>query len=430
MIVADILVHIVNAVIGMIFLDRLSERKAHSKLNIVFGMAAYAGASFAASFIGYFPLEQLVCIAVLTIICKWLYNGHLYRGYALSVTVHYVLVVSEIIVKSLSMMVMGEDFGGSYRDSIFNHLVIDLCGCGLAAVILLLIYRLFTEQRLEAIKEVWQHYSFILTVFQLVAVVYVSAFPLDGSTWEHSSIATLLAVAFLIMSIMVVNFFVEICNAYKREKQMYALRSDYYAVKEQLEVQYQTTMRLKKIRHDIKNHLVSAAALIDKGDSDKARELLQEISDSADKLQPSLNQTTGNSLIDSIITYKAAVSEMRKIKFDYSLELLPEVSIELSDISSVISNLLDNALEATARSSDPQIEIRIFTYKNYLSVIVKNTYYEVRRENTGRLKTNKSDNDSHGLGMEIIREICERNGGVYRYSVNGAWFTANALMKM
>ena len=171
------------------------------------------------------------------------------------------------------------------------------------------------------------------------------------------------------------------------------------------------------------------SALINGGEYEQARELLREISDTADSLQPSLSQYTGNSLIDAVIAYKAAVSEIRKISFEYSLELLPEIRIDLSDISSVISNLLDNAIEAAEKTQDPYVEIRVFMYKDYLTIIVKNRFYYVPSVPGRKIPTAKKDIENHGLGMTIVSEICERNGGVFRYSTKGAWFSASAMLK-
>lgn len=292
-----------------------------------------------------------------------------------------------------------------------------------------LVWYILSQQPQETFHEAWRHYCFVTAVFLIISAVFGSLFEFTEHTAEFAPLIAAVAVLALAMSIVVINFFAEICAAYEREKQLHHLRSDYCSVKEQLEVQFQTSQRLRKVRHDIKNHLISVSALIDSGEFEQARELLSEINETADRLQPALLQSTGNSLIDAVITYKAAVSEIRKIPFEYSLEILPEIRIELSDISSVISNLLDNALEAAETAKDPYLEIRVFMYKDYLTIIVKNTFHYVPNVHGGKIPTAKSDSDNHGLGLTIIAEICERNGGVFRYNANGACFTASAMMK-
>ncbi len=429
MIFADLFFCIAKSLASLLFLRSLGTQKYKTLLPFVTGTAILSTASFGASFLPYWAYT-LIFVIVLTAVSTVLFCDRLHRIFALSITCAYSFSITEIIGKTLFIWAMGGDFKTVFFTSILNHIIICAVVTAIGGGMLYAVYRLLSEERIDAIREVWLHYSFVITVFQFVAAVFVSFYPLDGTQTENAPLITVVAVSFLIMSLMVVNFFTEICNAYKREKQIYTLRSDYSAVKEQLAVQFQTSKRLKKIRHDIKNHLMSAAMLIENGESDKARELLSEISENADRLQPVLSETTGNSLIDAVVAYKSAVCESKDLKFTYSLELLPEIKTPLSDISSVLSNLLDNAIEAAEKAETGTVSLRVFAYKNYITIIVKNTFSQVYRQDTGRLFSKKNDSDSHGLGIEIISEICEKNGGVYKYKTSGMWFTASALMKM
>ena len=429
MIFTDLIFCIIKCLLSLLFVRALSTSKNTAVTPLIMGVTVFSAVSFGASFLPYWAYT-IISVVALTLAETVLSEDNFHRIFALSVTCTYTFSITEIIGKSLFIWGMGGDFKIVFFTSILNHIIICAVVTAMGGGVLYAIYRLLSEEKTDAIKEVWLHFSFVISVFQFVAAVFVSFYSLDGSQTDNAPLIVIVSVAFLIMSLMVMNFFTEICNAYKREKQIYTLRSDYSAVKEQLAVQFQTSKRLKKIRHDIKNHLINAAMLIDSGETDKARELLYEISESADKLQPVLSETTGNSLIDAIVAYKAAVCESKDIKFSYSLELLPEIKTPLSDISSVLSNLLDNATEAAEKAETATVNVRIFSYKNYITIIVKNTFSQVYRQDTGRLFSKKNDGDDHGLGMEIIGEICERNGGIYKYKTSGMWFTASALMKM
>lgn len=429
MIFTDLFFCIIKSLTSLLFLHSLGTHKSKSLLPFVTGTAVLSAVSFGSSFLPYWAFT-IICVTTLSLAGRILFEDNFHRIFALSITCTYTFSITEIIGKSLFIWGMGGDFKIVFFTSILNHIIICAVVTAMGIGVLYAIYKLLSEEKTDAIKEVWLHFSFVISVFQFVAAVFVSFYTLDGTQTDNALLIVIVSIAFLLMSLMVINFFTEICNAYKREKQIYTLRSDYSAVKEQLAVQFQTSKRLKKIRHDIKNHLMNAAMLIDSGETDKARELLYEISESADKLQPVLSETTGNSLIDAVVAYKAAVCESKDIKFSYSLELLPEIKTPLSDISSVLSNLLDNATEAAEKAETATINVRIFSYKNYITIIVKNTFSQVYRHDTGKLFSKKNDSDSHGLGMEIIGEICEKNGGVYKYKTSGMWFTASVLMKM
>ncbi|MGN0701523.1 MAG: sensor histidine kinase [Oscillospiraceae bacterium] len=427
MLIADIFLCIIKAAMSVVFAEKLCGKKCSHAVNALLTLLC-GSMDFAAWGILLWQ-RCVVSLAVLFLVCFAFLKIKPYRALSAAVTCIYIRTAAELAVSCLMFAVMRGDYAEMMNGTIFNHALFGLIAAAIYCGLLYLVWYILSQQPQETFSQAWRHYFFVVGVFLVAAAAFGSLFEFSQSNAKIAPVIAAVAVLTIAMSIVVINFFAEICVAYAREKQLHHLRSDYCSVKEQLDVQFQTSQRLRKVRHDIKNHLMSVSALIDRGECEKARELLSEISNTADRLQPSLSQSTGNSLIDAVITYKAAVSEIRKIPFEYSLELLPEIRIDLSDISSVISNLLDNALEAAEKTKDPYVEIRVFMYKDYLTIFVKNRFDYVPKVPSGLLPTTKKDNENHGLGMTIVSEICERYSGVFRYSAKGAWFSASAMMK-
>lgn len=426
MLIANAVLSLVKGALTFIFAEKLCEKNRSAAVTVFFSLLCGA-IDFAAISLALW-LRCIISLAVLILILLLFHKIKLYRAVSSALTCIYIRSAAEIAVNCLLFAIMREDYFEAVYGNVFNYALFGLISAAISGGILYLVWYILSQQPQETFHDAWRHYSFVISVFLLVSVLFGSLFNFSENTVVISPIIAVASVLVLAMSIVVINFFAEICASYAREKQLHHLRSDYCSVKEQLEVQFQTSQRLRKVRHDIKNHLLNVSALIDIGEYKQARELLREISETADRLQPTLSQSTGNSLIDAVITYKAAVCEIRKIPFEYSLENLPELRIDLSDISSVISNLLDNALEAAEKTKDPYVEIRVFMYKDYLTIIVKNSLHYVPNMPNGQIPTSKKDIENHGLGMTIVKEICERNGGVFRHTAKGAWFTASAMM--
>lgn len=427
MLIVDTVLLLIKNALSVIFAEKLGGTKRSAAVTVLLTVLC-AGIDVAAIALPLWA-RCMISLAALLFVCLVFLCMKPYHAVSASLTCIYIRTAAELAVNCLLFAVMRGDYPETVNGTLFNHALYGLISAAAGGGLLYLIWYILSQQPQETFDGAWRHYSFVIAVFLVIAAVFGSLFEFVESNAAIAPVIAATAVPALAMSVVVINFFAEICAAYEREKQLHHLRSDYCSVKEQLEVQFQTSQRLRKVRHDIKNHLISVTALIDSGEYEQARELLHEISETADSLQPSLSQSTGNSLIDAVITYKAAVSEMRKIPFEYSLEALPEIRIELSDISSVISNLLDNALEAAEKADDPYVEIKVFMYKDYLTIIVKNRFCYVPNVSGRKIPTAKKDTENHGLGMTIVSEICERNGGVFRYSANGAWFSASAMLK-
>ncbi|MBE6879422.1 MAG: GHKL domain-containing protein [Ruminococcaceae bacterium] len=429
MVYADLMISIIKSAIILVFFLKLVDEKKKITLVGCLSLFVLTGVMMLTYNFGILWLQQITLMAVITLIGVVIFKAKPYISFSLAVTSLFMNLLSEIVIRSLLDMIMGDEFNIAYKINPINHFIIAFIMISVWGGAMYLIYKLLSQEDLKVFRSVWMHFAFIMTVFMFITTVFGSFYFVDGTENPNSFLFFVLSLSFLAMSILVVNFFAEICSSYKKENNMRALYSDFYAVKEQLAIQFQASNKMKKIRHDIKNHLYSVSSLLEKGEYEKAKEMLSEISISADKLQPSLHQTTGNGLVDAMISYKAAVCEGNNIFFEYSLETLPEMAIPSSAISSVLSNLLDNAIEASLSSDNPEVRIKVFMYKDYFTVIVKNTFSRVKRKD-GALMTDKENKEFHGLGMEIVKEVCKENGGFYKWETVGNVFVANAIMKI
>lgn len=186
---------------------------------------------------------------------------------------------------------------------------------------------------------------------------------------------------------------------------------------------------LQKLRHDVKNNIVTINALIDNGSSAEAKRLLNEL---GDRLTAGLGneKATGVAAIDTTLAAKKKLCEERGVALEMRVEPLPETKIPPLDLSSVLSNILDNALEAAADCPEPVITLRVFKYKMYLAVVCENPIANKLKIVGNRLITTKENVAQHGCGTEIIAEICGRNNGSFRYEHTEKTFKASAFLEI
>ena len=90
-----------------------------------------------------------------------------------------------------------------------------------------------------------------------------------------------------------------------------------------------------------------------------------------------------------------------------------DIEMLATDIIGLLSNLLDNAIEAVERSER----------KGYISccikrksMIIENSKSENEYPEVNEFKTNKQDANSHGIGMSIIRSIVSKYDGSLKYT--------------
>lgn len=375
--------------------------------------------------------KALICVFTVFLGCSILYKEKLYVKSMFSVTMIYILYIVDVVMGNIMSFVMNEEIMNVFYSDFSCRLIVCLIIKLINIVAVILLYKAFKKSGLDLNKHIWIMFNVVMIVFFSITTAFMTVYPNQNINHEFEIICIVISLSFLAMSIIVIYFFTYICSRFQQSKTLYLLQTSYEAMEERLSVQTQNTQKLQKIRHDIKNHLVNLKNLIDKNDITNAQWLLSEIIGQTDNISIGISQTSGNSIIDSIVAYKATVCYNKEINIEYFLEELPELFIDLIDISSVISNLLDNAVEAAEKTENPHIIIKILMCRKYLTIFVKNSYNEnfppiIENDN---LITTKSDKTIHGYGMQIVNEIAFKYDGNCQLQLDGSYFITNVLLK-
>ena len=136
-----------------------------------------------------------------------------------------------------------------------------------------------------------------------------------------------------------------------------------------------------------------------------------------------------NNLLQAILEGKRLRAEQKHIQVSYEILLPEKISINTTDLSSIFFNLLDNAIEACSASGNPDPEIR-------LSANISNGFLTIYMHNTKNPlqsfthKTTKSEPGSHGYGLSIIEDICQRYNGSYQWIDHNDTFDSIVLLQI
>ena len=94
------------------------------------------------------------------------------------------------------------------------------------------------------------------------------------------------------------------------------------------------------------------------------------------------------------------------------------------DMSILLSNLLDNAMNGCEDSDNPGIDLEISRKKSYIRIKVKNSIPTSVLLNNPELKTTQPEQSMHGYGIVSIREISSKYGGNVIFREEGKMFIA------
>ena len=184
----------------------------------------------------------------------------------------------------------------------------------------------------------------------------------------------------------------------------------------------ETTERLRKMKHDMQIY-VDAINLLVK--NKKWNELIT-YTEQYNKTLATTNTTiaTGNVAIDCILTAKLDPAEQLNIKTKYSIitpEIFPLDSVELS---SLLGNLWNNAIEACEKIEEDKrtIEVEAANYNTQMFIEVRNSYDNSLVMYKDRIITTKADKKNHGIGLENIRRVVKKYDGKMTITPDKEWF--------
>ena len=134
--------------------------------------------------------------------------------------------------------------------------------------------------------------------------------------------------------------------------------------------------------------------------------------------------------MDAVLLSKTALCREKDIDFSYSVQPLENIKIGAADLSSLLSNLLDNAVEAAAQTTEPFVRLTITKYNAYYTICVENSYMGKKslKESVGALNSTKSDKAPHGYGTRIISDIAQKYDGNYPWEAQESRFISTVIM--
>lgn len=163
---------------------------------------------------------------------------------------------------------------------------------------------------------------------------------------------------------------------------------------------------IRRFRHDYKNHMICLQSLVEKNDRDEALDYIKGITHQ--DIIESISFLSGNQIADAILNDKTELAKQSdcEIKFDGFIS----DKIPASDLCIILSNALDNAIEACARldSDDNKvIKVKCACIKGVQIIKISNP-------NSNMLpvsKTSKDDKENHGYGLYNIRRTIGKLNG-------------------
>lgn len=168
---------------------------------------------------------------------------------------------------------------------------------------------------------------------------------------------------------------------------------------------------LRSMKHDMVNHVMTLKSL--SGSYSGQEETEKYIT----RLEEQVNEViqdikSGNPVTDVILREKQKTAEEKGIAFIQEFHYPQGTNVSAFDISVILNNAIDNAMEAAGKCNASYVHIRSYCKKNAYMIEVKNNFTgKLIMDDESGLPESTKRGQEHGYGLINIRKVAQKYYG-------------------
>lgn len=203
------------------------------------------------------------------------------------------------------------------------------------------------------------------------------------------------------------------------DQDMLLLRQHMEMQQENMNALEQNYRNQRKTAHEFEHHLQVIRDLLNRGEVEATQDYVDRLRKNRSICVYSVN--SGHPVIDVILNQKYQNARENGIKMQIQVNDLSQLAIPTNSLVVVLTNLLDNAIEACRRLDGYREIIGCLLYTGSLYISIRNTSQKVTVID-GKIPTSKTDSLSHGFGLLSVTYVLDELGAEYTFGYDEGWF--------
>lgn len=324
-----------------------------------------------------------------------------------------------LVAESIVMVLTGYLSFSAIHQGYYSSLAGVVC-IPFVSFLFLIVYRKFKSRRGDIAVPVSYWITVIIVPISCIYMI-VLGFSIEKiQAWQIVSNVMIMCA----VTLSVFQLYEKQIDFFRKENQrnMLEAQNEYYH--KQLVVYQEMTTATRSVRHDMKNHLLSIAALAEKKDCDAVGEYVRDLQEITYSIYTHV--TTGHIVFDSIMNSKMFQAQEKGLVTDFKIAIPDELNMDDVDCTILFGNLLDNAIE----NAKEKIILNVRYDRGRLIICCENEFQGERKQKGELFETTKTDVGNHGYGLQNIRRIVKKYDGMFALSDHTNRFKVDIIMYM
>ena len=431
--ITDITILIIEIVCSFILFDILAVKKEKNKKKVILSvLVLILSLRLCICFLNKYTLiKMLMIIVIMLLVMRFLYDISIVKALILVFFVQSIMTLIDYIIIMILAKLYGDITALESASALIGRLIIILSRL-ILFVGLIILSRISTKKNNSVTADMsdreWIQFL-IFPIFTICAVMLMTSSVIKSYHSDIIAIYYIIAIGLIVLNLVVFHLISEILENSRNMKEAEALRQQsigqlelYNSMRGNYNIQRQRT-------HEYKNQIVCMDMLMKKKDYSKLEDYIGNISDGLDAQLDMAD--TNNDVVNAI--FNAKYYEAIKIDVLVVLKIndLSDIKISDNDIVTILSNLLDNAIEAAKQCDIGKriVKIKMLYEDAVLSIAVSNSYKaEPVLTEDGYIRTTKKDREEHGWGMRNVVATLEKYNAEYIIDYKNGEFVFSIIM--
>lgn len=433
--ITDITILIIEIVCSFIFFDILAVKKEKNKKKVILSvLVLILLLRLCICFLNkYTIIKMLMIIVIMLLVMRFLYDISIVKALILVFFVQSIMTLIDYIIIMILAKLYGDITALESASALIGRLIIILSRL-ILFVGLIILSRISTKKNNSVTADMsdkeWIQFL-IFPIFTICAVMLMTSSVIKSYHSDIIAIYYIIAIGLIVLNLVVFHLISEILENSRNMKEAEALRQQsigqlelYNSMRENYNIQRQRT-------HEYKNQIVCMDMLMKKKDYSKLEDYIGNISDGLDAQLDMVD--TNNDVVNAIFNAKYYEAIKNDVLVVLKINDLSDIKISDNDIVTILSNLLDNAIEAAKQCDIGKriVKIKMLYEDAVLSIAVSNSYKaEPVLTEDGYIRTTKKDREEHGWGMRNVVATLEKYNAEYIIDYKNGEFVFSIIMYM
>lgn len=357
----------------------------------------------------YFILKE-ICVVFGSSLFLWrLYNVKYLKTLALTVIYVCVSVATDYMLMVGIMKALPNKSLGLLSSGVGSSLV-ELLSESIHLILVLGLVRYFEKNTSELLttKE-WLRFAIVPVITMAIIMTMVVEFDVTQKN-SQGMVFLLIGIGLIMMNI--ITYFL-LNDVLIREAELRKERLIQLQTKHEIQMQHylaENYEKQRRIQHEYKNQMASIAALLSGGEYDKLKQYVQAINQ---REITTINVIdTNNVMVNAILNAKYREMIEKGIGYIPLINDLSGIPVSDEDIVVLLSNLLNNAIEACEGVENKVIKMKFVCEKDSMVLSVLNPYKDMPNIKDGYIRTSKREQpELHGIGILNVKDIVNKYEG-------------------